>query len=68
MKCDKCVESGLKSTIDVNDNYNDCIGARTFYDEEGRFHHHDYPTTTYRCSNGHTWKKTARAKCNACGV
>jgi hypothetical protein len=36
-----------------------------FYDEQGRYHHHDLNTTTtgYRCSNGHEWTESNQPKC-----
>jgi len=36
-----------------------------FYDEEGKYHDHDpnSSSTSYSCSNGHTWAESSRSSC-----
>jgi len=40
-----------------------------WYDEEGRYHNHDSNvcTSSYSCSNGHTWKEEHLPACPTCG-
>lgn len=39
--------------------------CQPFYDEDGKYHHHDANTTTteYRCSNGHQWTERTTGNC-----
>jgi hypothetical protein len=47
------------------------VGATTlvynppFYDEHGKYHHHDsnVTTSTYTCSNGHEWSARSTGSC-----
>ena len=61
MKCERCVKEGKRSTVRVEDYTRTLLAVDSYYDEDGFGHSHDpnTSTTTYRCSNGHTWKKDA---------
>jgi hypothetical protein len=39
-----------------------------YYDEEGRFHHHDvnWRNEEYSCSNGHQWVVGSQGQCPSC--
>ena len=42
--------------------------APKFYDSAGNYHHHDpnIHTTSYRCSNGHSWTFRQKHICPSC--
>lgn len=60
MRCPECVEAGQRSKVYVGLSTTTLMYAQPFYDEDGRWHHHDpnQTTTEYTCSNGHSWKET----------
>lgn len=69
MKCERCVEFGLKSTIRIGPSSTTLMGSSPFYDEDGHYHDHDPNTTRteYVCSQGHTTVKESKIKCPTCG-
>ena len=71
MKCEKCVEAGLKSTINAPLGcFVTAMGYYRYYDEEGKYHSHNpnVSTSEYSCSQGHIWIQKERSGCNACGT
>jgi len=65
MICPECKKLGLKSKIFIGLSYTTALNGSQFFDEEGRFHDHDPNTTTtsYSCSNGHSWIVKSNKKC-----
>lgn len=57
MKCPECVDAGLESKVWVGMTTSTCLAAVPFYDEAGEYHFDDpnTHTTSYRCSNGHSF-------------
>lgn len=57
MKCEKCVEQGLRSTIHIGASTSTLIAVSSYYDEDGNYRLDDpnVTTTGYSCSNGHHW-------------
>lgn len=62
MKCPKCEELGLMSTVRVGASITTCAAASSWYDEEGNYHYYDpnSTTTNYSCSQGHAWSVTRK--------
>lgn len=69
MICETCKEQGLKSTISVGGSFVTCMGSSHYFDEQGAEHRHDpnETSTSYTCSNGHSWTGKEYRKCAACG-
>lgn len=68
MKCEKCAEAGLKSTVYVPMGHvSTCMAFSPFYDEDGAYHYHDENThsESWSCSNGHRWHLRSQGKCPA---
>lgn len=65
MRCPKCVEAGLKSRVFVGAVEMTTMWCQPFYDEDGKYHHHDSGTRSqrYSCSNGHHWCEQSRPSC-----
>lgn len=65
MKCPDCVKEGLKSNVYPGHSYTTAMFCRPYYDEDGKLHVHDMNTTTtsYYCSNNHTWSKSHQGSC-----
>ena len=65
MKCPQCVKEGKKSHINVGTSTTTLMYCPPYYDEDGKYHHHDpnYVTTNYTCSNGHEWAETTYDSC-----
>ena len=57
MKCPQCQKEGEKSTVAVGCSHTTLMCTHSFYDEDGKLHHHDPNTTNtnYSCSRGHEW-------------
>jgi hypothetical protein len=55
MICPQCKEQGLKSTVQTKGTITTLMGYAGWYDESGKYHHHDdnSRTTVGTCSNGH---------------
>lgn len=69
MKCPICQKEGKKSCVYEGITTSTCIYCQPYYDEEGKYHVHDLNnhTTSYNCSNGHSWTKRRRGWCPTCG-
>lgn len=68
MKCQKCVEAGLESTIRVpSGGFSTLVAFESFYDKDGVYHRHDDNTHTseWSCSNGHRWQHSRAGFCPA---
>lgn len=65
MKCPECVKENKKSFVNVGMSMTTAMYAAPFYDEEGKYHHHDPNTTSteYSCSNGHRWTHKSTSTC-----
>ena len=72
MKCQKCVNAGLKSIVYAHNALQLTLMAfQPFYNEDGIYHCHD-PNThseSWSCSNGHGWFRKWQNACPApnCG-
>lgn len=69
MRCPRCQELGLKSTVQQAQT-GVCAPfgpPQEYWDEEGRLHVHERVDTymPYRCSNGHEWQDTVH-QCPSC--
>jgi hypothetical protein len=55
MKCPACAQQNKKSTVQTGPSMSACVSYSGYYDEDGKYHHHDdnAVTTDCRCSNGH---------------
>lgn len=64
MKCPKCVEMNLKSTVNPGACFSTGMGYIPYsYDEEGKLITHPDPNIhycSYTCSNGHSFKVMSR--------
>ena len=69
MKCPKCVEQNLKSTLSANGpSMSTLVYYTPYYDEDGVYHKHDanHITSQYVCSNGHKLVITGGNRCPSC--
>lgn len=69
MICEKCKESGLRSTVHGGVSMSTLMHCPSWYDEDGRYHTHDlnWTTSDWHCSNGHRWRVREQGSCPACG-
>ena len=61
--CPECRRQGRVSTVSLGETTNQLVTVAPWYDERGGLHSGDNPsttTTTFSCSNGHTWARTRR--------
>ena len=66
MLCRECQKENKTSRVYPEGmGYTTAVWYPPFYDETGRFHHHDGNNSVhgYRCSNGHTWTETTTGYC-----
>ena len=65
MICPKCREDGLKSWVYPQGGMATAMYCPPYFDEEGRYHIHDYNTSEYfySCSMGHDWVESSRGSC-----
>lgn len=65
MICPSCLSEGKKSLVYPGMASTTLMYCAPFYDEDGKYHHHDANTTTssYRCSNGHEWAESSGGSC-----
>ena len=65
MICPECKKQGLKSFVYPGMIMTTCMYYTPFYDEEGKYHHHDsnITTTHFSCSNGHNWSEKSGGSC-----
>ena len=63
--CPECAKEGKKSFVYPGPTMSTLMYCAPFYDEEGKLHHHDCNshTTTYTCSNNHTWTVCKKGSC-----
>lgn len=68
MKCPECITEGKKSKIFPGMSTVTAMYCAPFYDEDGKYHHHDLNTTTtsYSCSEGHDWSDSHQGQCGSC--
>ena len=69
MICEKCRDSGQRSTVRIVGTKQSAMPSDCFFDEDGVEHSHNpnIATTTYRCSNGHSFEEKSSWQCAACG-
>jgi hypothetical protein len=68
MKCQKCVDAGLRSKVYApNGGVSTSMAFATYYDEDGFYHMHDpnIHTETWSCSNSHRWSRSWQVGCPA---
>ena len=65
MKCPICIQEGKKSTTQSHGGTSTLMSYQSFYDEEGKNHHHDRNTSSYSysCSNGHSYTVNRQGSC-----
>ena len=65
MICKECKAEGNKSQVYPGHGSTTAMWVQPFYDEDGKYHHHDGNTTTYSysCSNGHEWTESSIGSC-----
>lgn len=65
MRCPECEKEGEKSLVYADGSMMTAVYLPPFYDEEGRYHHHDpnSHSTTFTCSLGHKWSESKVNKC-----
>ena len=63
--CPECKVEGLWSTVYGGAGEITAAYYRSFYDDDGRYHHHDGNTMTsyYECSQGHSWIEYSTGSC-----
>lgn len=68
MKCPECAKEGKRSRVSVGMSSTTCMGFQAYYDEDGLYHCHDpnITTTSYSCSEGHSWSEGSKHECQAC--
>ena len=68
MKCTVCVSKGLKSNVYSGGSVSTLAYYSPYYDEDGKYHHHDQNTITrgYSCSLGHRWVEYSIDSCPSC--
>lgn len=68
MKCPVCIEKELKSNVYPGVGSCTAMYCQPYYDEDGKYHHHDRNTSTYSysCSQGHRWSVSSKGKCPSC--
>lgn len=65
MICPICKEENLISTIELGLAHTTYAGFPAFYDELGRYHHHDDNSKirNCKCSNGHEFRYRTQNEC-----
>ncbi len=65
MICPECKKQNLKSIVYPGYSTTTLMYSQPFYDENGKYHHHDLnkSTTSYSCSYGHKWAETSKPSC-----
>lgn len=65
MICPTCKKEGKKSKVFIGVGMTTMLYCQPFYDEDGKYHHHDLNTTTtqYTCSNKHHWSEKTQSEC-----
>lgn len=65
MKCPECVATGQASTLQIGPTFSTAMYSAPHYDEDGEYHMHDLNTrtTSYSCSNGHSFSQNVDPTC-----
>ena len=65
MKCPRCQDLKMKSTIFHMGSSSTLMASYPYWDEEGEHHNHDmnWTTSSYRCSRGHEWSEKYQNPC-----
>ena len=65
MICPQCKKKGEKSKVYPGMGTSTLMHCPPFYDEDGKYHHHDSNrhTQEYSCSNGHKWAEENHGSC-----
>lgn len=65
MICPQCKAEDKKSCVREGMGMTTAMYCAPYYDEDGKYHHHDYNSTTreYHCTNGHSWTERTSGKC-----
>ena len=62
MRCPECEQAGARHSVyEGISSRTAMMGSPAYWDENGHYHSAHDPnstTTSYRCSNGHTWPVT----------
>ncbi len=68
MICEECKSEVLKSKVYEGITTCTDMYCQPYYDENGKYHHHDLNTSTtfYTCSNGHKWTKSQKPVWTCC--
>jgi hypothetical protein len=68
MICQECKAAGQKSTVTPLGGSTTAMYCAPYYDEDGKYHHHDanVVTESFSCSNGHKWVSQKYNKCPGC--
>jgi hypothetical protein len=68
MICPRCKELDQKSTIHGGLGFSTAMYCQPYYDEDGKYHHHDLNNHTWKyvCSNGHDILVVPSNKCESC--
>lgn len=63
--CSECKKQGLKSKVYPKLGTTTLLYYEPFYDEEGKYHHHDSNINikNYECSKGHKWSEKSSNSC-----
>lgn len=71
MFCKQCQKEGKTSRVFMSAGCITAMYCAPFFDEQGKYHHHDSNTSTqeYTCSNGHKWTDVMHGfPCPSCGM
>lgn len=65
MKCPECIKVDKKSCVTEGVSSSTLMYFPRYYDEDGKLHSHDNNThtTSYSCSNGHSWSESESGSC-----
>ena len=65
MICATCKAEGKTSRVFARGGSTTAAYYQPFYDEDGKYHHHDgnVRTASFECSNGHRWTEQSMGSC-----
>jgi hypothetical protein len=68
MKCQKCIDEGLRSRVYSDGISSKMMGWSTYYDEDGIYHSHNPNGIEkwFRCSEGHRFHIDGKEQCANC--
>lgn len=66
--CTDCGSNNQESRVYPQGTLTTAMAVDEHFDELGNHHMHDpnYKTTTYECTEGHTWTESFKVECPAC--